>query len=314
MLGSKLIALFGNYQLSLVLGNSLRLTGSRAIPEKGTKEVILLTPTPTSSDQQTLLFIRMEKLLSKPSFESTDIHEPLLEDGFPVRRVKYSWLWRNILGITCAVYVVVSAPLIVFSVRNYIPQPYSPANHLLSYQRQQLYFGEDSKYSGLPEDVDEAWDSLLEPINIRVTKQELQQAHAKFGDDIVRLTDGDYVSVLSVHHELHCLDALRRNIFRDYYYANATVEETDYNILHLTHCADTIRRSLMCKADLAIYTAYWIGDHKALPSKELRSESDTVCVNWEAIDTWSRKRLLPKNEYKVRPGPFEKVPLAESRR
>ncbi|KAG9236195.1 hypothetical protein BJ875DRAFT_357948, partial [Amylocarpus encephaloides] len=81
----------------------------------------------------------------------------------------------------------------------------APVNHLLSYERQPLYFGEDSKYTGLPEDVDAAWDYLLEP-----------------------------------------------------------------------HCVDTIRRSLMCKADVAVYTAYWIGDHTAFPSKELRSNSNTV--------------------------------------
>lgn len=121
---------------------------------------------------------------------------------------------------------------------------------------------------------------------------------------------------------------MRRNIFHDYYYPNATKEEADYSIVHLSkypsnqvlaprkellihqltdaaHCVDTIRRSLMCKADVAIYTAYWIGDHTAVPSKELRSESDTVCVNWEAIDAWSRQRLLPKDKYKLKPGPFE---------
>lgn len=116
---------------------------------------------------------------------------------------------------------------------------------------------------------------------------------------------------------------MRRNIFHDYYYPNATEEEAEYNIVHMSkyrsgscfprihqltdaaHCVDTIRRSLMCKADVAIYTAYWIGDHNAIPSKELRSESDTVCVDWEAIDAWSRERMLPKDKYKLKPGPFE---------
>lgn len=38
----------------------------------------------------------------------------------------------------------------------------APVNHLLSYQRQRLYFGEDEKFTGYPKDVDEAWDYLLE--------------------------------------------------------------------------------------------------------------------------------------------------------
>ncbi|EDN97922.1 predicted protein [Sclerotinia sclerotiorum 1980 UF-70] len=83
--------------------------------------------------------------------------------------------------------------------------PYSPVNGMISYERHPLYFGEDPKFAGAPEDVDEAWDYLLEP-----------------------------------------------------------------------HCVDTIRRSLMCKADVGLYTAYWIGDHNAFPNKELRSESETI--------------------------------------
>jgi hypothetical protein len=65
----------------------------------------------------------------------------------------------------------------------------------------------------------------------------------------------------------------------------------------------------MCKADPAVYTAYWIGDQHAFPNKELRSGSDTVCVDWEGIDSWARTRLLPKNKYKVRPGPFENMTI-----
>jgi hypothetical protein len=65
----------------------------------------------------------------------------------------------------------------------------------------------------------------------------------------------------------------------------------------------------MCKADLAVYTAYWIGDQYAYPSKELRSESETVCVDLSIVDAWARARLLPKNKYKVRPGPYENTTL-----
>jgi hypothetical protein len=38
----------------------------------------------------------------------------------------------------------------------------APVDHALSYQRQPLYFGEDSNYTGLPEEVDAAWNYLLE--------------------------------------------------------------------------------------------------------------------------------------------------------
>ncbi|KAI0539931.1 hypothetical protein GGR58DRAFT_462510 [Xylaria digitata] len=193
---------------------------------------------------------------------STDSHEPLLDEKDEAQRPNEGFLqrWKPLtLRIALLIYVLCSSISLVVLGWNYNEKPYSPVNHVLSYERKALYFGENPKFTGLPEEVDEAWDYLLEPINIRLTHHELEQSRATFADEIVQLTDGDYVSVLSVHHELHCLDALRRNIYYSYYYPNATEEERRYSIIHMSHCVDTIRRSLMCKADIAVYTAYWIG-------------------------------------------------------
>ncbi|KAK4209725.1 Alpha/Beta hydrolase protein [Rhypophila decipiens] len=242
----------------------------------------------------------MEKVTFKlpfPKRHAVETYEPLLDgegedqnchdEGRCIQIVnksaetqKISILRRLFLTVT-GLYVVFSAVTLFVLAKDRVPQPYSPANHLLSYQRQRLYFGEDEKFTGHPKNVDEAWDYLLEPINIRATEKELQQARAEFSDDIVRLVDGDYIAVLSVHHELHCLDALRRNIFPEYYYDLNNTADKQMNIAHMTHCVDTIRRSLMCKADVSLYTAYWIGDHTAVPSKELRSKSDTVSMTEE---------------------------------
>ncbi|GAW21674.1 hypothetical protein ANO14919_111970 [Xylariales sp. No.14919] len=240
----------------------------------------------------------------------TESHEPLIDEKDEAQTPNNRFLQISkplLLKVVLVFYVLFSSISLVVLGRNYNEKPYSPVNHVLSYERQALYFGEDPRFTGLPEEVDEAWDYLLEPINIRMTHDELEQSRATFTDEIVQLTDGGYVSVLSVHHELHCLDALRRNIYYSYYYPNATEAERRYSVMHMSHCVDTIRRSLMCKADIAVYTAYWIGDHDAFPNKELRSNSDRICVNWEAIDGWARTRLLPKDKYKVKPGPFEKA-------
>ncbi|KAI8946016.1 hypothetical protein F4801DRAFT_566111 [Xylaria longipes] len=252
----------------------------------------------------------MEDSKARVSSDFVDVNDPLLENTLQGEASLYSGpsrLKRSIFLSILTIYVVISASVLIFLASKHVPQPYSPASHVLFYERQPLYFGEDVRYSGLPGEVDEAWDTLLEPINIRTTKDELRQARSPTSDDIVQVSDGGYVSVLSVYHELHCLDALRRNIYPDYYYPNATTKKMETNIVHMIHCVDTIRRSLMCKADVAVYAAYWIADHTAIPSKELRSGSDTVCVNWEAVDSWSRSRMLLRDRYKVRPGPFEKT-------
>ena len=62
----------------------------------------------------------------------------------------------------------------------------------------------------------------------------------------------------------------------------------------------------MCKADISVYSTYWIGDQAAFPSKDLRSEAERVCVNWDLIEGWARERLLERNKFKVLAGPYEK--------
>jgi hypothetical protein len=77
-------------------------------------------------------------------------------------------------------------------------------------------------------------------------------------------------------------------------------------LTNLAHCIEYIRRTVMCHADVSVYTASWIADSHEHPNKDLVSGGDRVCVNWDTIDTWSRQRALVKNVYKVKPGPFEK--------
>lgn len=62
----------------------------------------------------------------------------------------------------------------------------------------------------------------------------------------------------------------------------------------------------MCHADVGLYTAEWIADSHEPENKVLKTNADTVCVNWDAIDQWARKRALKPFGYHVLPGPFEK--------
>lgn len=79
------------------------------------------------------------------------------------------------------------------------------------------------------------------------------------------------------------------------------------NILtNLAHCIEYIRRTVMCHADVSVYTASWIADSHEHPNKDLVAGGERVCVDWDTIEKWSRERALVKNVYKVKPGPFEK--------
>ena len=62
----------------------------------------------------------------------------------------------------------------------------------------------------------------------------------------------------------------------------------------------------MCRPDLTLYIAEWIDDSHARRSKQLRSNAQTKCVNWDLLDGWARKRALKAREFKLKAGPFEK--------
>lgn len=249
-----------------------------------------------------------------------DVHceAPLLDEKIESEEtatpeINFQRFFPSIKNIIFIIYVAVSLPILVSTVWNHRAHIYSPVNPLIKYERQPLHEEHEDLvhkgYVGNPEDTEENWRRLLEPMNFKATEDELLKSNIKIDDRIVRVSGGGYVGVLSVYHELHCLEALRRSTLRSYYYANMTAAGMDHDdrvIGHLTHCIEYIRRTIMCHADVSVYAATWIADSHEKPNKDLISNGERECVNWDAIDKWSRERALKKKVYKVKPGPFEK--------
>lgn len=72
------------------------------------------------------------------------------------------------------------------------------------------------KYKGLPRpELDEAWDSLMSHMNIRVHPNEAKQS--KFASVELNDGSGDLFGMPAVFHGLHCLKTLRRIQFPEYY-------------------------------------------------------------------------------------------------
>lgn len=65
------------------------------------------------------------------------------------------------------------------------------------------------------------------------------------------------------------------------------------------HCIETLRISLMCSADISLYTFHWQEPHATRPSTKTASERH--CVNWKALDDWSRSRAVELNPRLKRP-------------
>ncbi|RDA90672.1 hypothetical protein CP533_4675 [Ophiocordyceps camponoti-saundersi (nom. inval.)] len=180
---------------------------------------------------------------------------------------------------------------------------YTPAWEALKWEPRVLENEIEIKnpFKGLPRpEMDEAWNKLLGPTAIRVSKEDLQ----KINRTSVPLQDGSgYMAGLDVYHQRY----VRRYLHKDYY--NMTQEKNMGQ--HIDHCLDSLRQYIMCNADLSIQTFDWIPNfHRPWPNFRIVHE----CANWEAIEEWAwahhfdgfdQSLLRHPNFHPELPGPFD---------
>lgn len=59
---------------------------------------------------------------------------------------------------------------------------------------------------------------------------------------------------------------------------------------------DTIRKFIMCRADVAMQTLRWEDGQRA-PAHNFETEHE--CVNWEALDAWAASRMVNIHDPKM---------------
>ncbi|KAI1177766.1 hypothetical protein F4777DRAFT_576583 [Nemania sp. FL0916] len=165
----------------------------------------------------------------------------------------------------------------------------SPAWESINYEFK--YFADDKvsakKYFGEPNEEREAlWEELLGPPAIRFTPEEIRLQN-KPEDKTVQLPDGDYVGVINVFHDLHCLRRVGRMLYPDHYWPNSTSEEKSHNIMHSAHCLDRLRQTIQCQADISVVTFTW-GKRTTSPLGNLTTPHE--CVNWDSLSSWVENR------------------------
>ncbi|KAI0150788.1 hypothetical protein GGR57DRAFT_514058 [Xylariaceae sp. FL1272] len=105
-----------------------------------------------------------------------------------------------------------------------------------------VVFLEEAAYSAPPNISNAAWESLI-PV----------------GRGFIELEDGNLGHkrryCVSVFHQLHCLDMLRRGYYSAAgYSSNGAIERHSHagQPAHMQHCFDYIRQALMCAADATL--------------------------------------------------------------
>lgn len=117
--------------------------------------------------------------------------------------------------------------------------------------------------------------------------------------------DGKYFAIISVAHQLHCVDLIRKYMFREHYpdypafkdsesmivehvgTSDSSHSMTEQNVTdrHRTdHCIDFIRQNIMCNGDVGIMPFTDRGKDK--PPKA-RFSGKRICRDFRAIQDWA---------------------------
>ncbi|KXT09250.1 hypothetical protein AC579_6778 [Pseudocercospora musae] len=140
------------------------------------------------------------------------------------------------------------------------------------------------RFVGAPsEEVDQAWEHEL--LRKRYFGLTADETNDQFGDEFGAkqdwIFDMFWVSP-STYHNLHCLNYLRKSLSPEHY----GIEDTPAapfvmsHRMHLDHCIEQIRQSLMCSLDLTPIPRPWI------PAGEIyHADLDRwhTCRSWDAV-------------------------------
>ncbi|KFA47557.1 hypothetical protein S40293_02129 [Stachybotrys chartarum IBT 40293] len=183
----------------------------------------------------------------------------------------------------------------------YFARPYSPHSPAFSsMQYQTLRYNITptalgSEYVGYGPKVDEAWNAVTADVGDHVISPD-DLRHLGLDASSITAEDGatgtvGYRAGVQVFRQLHCLNLLRQNSFRDYYGHRAGYIAVPQEKLrmHLDHCLEMLRTTIMCESDVSIFT------YKSYDDVEGHwPDLNTVhtCRNFDAVRDWASKKAL----------------------
>ncbi|KAM0553034.1 hypothetical protein ACHAPJ_007580 [Fusarium lateritium] len=97
-------------------------------------------------------------------------------------------------------------------------------------------------------------------------------------------------------HQNHCLDAIRKAVYYNYYYrhkrgfgANPPEDYRSKYYAHADHCIDFLRQDIACKADLSISTYRWM-EGEVTPEADFNTWHQ--CRDFEGLLAWHAKHEI----------------------
>ncbi|OJJ75704.1 hypothetical protein ASPBRDRAFT_378605 [Aspergillus brasiliensis CBS 101740] len=206
----------------------------------------------------------------------------------PIRFSRY--LYLIILGISLMFNLLGLFNIIRGSKDICIPDPlYSPANRIIDYKTVAFNSGFVSRtpYMGPPSDAyDEAWEDLYNYGIIKVPQSDAAQLINRTLP--LASEPGMYVIGLDVFHQLHCLHHLHKKAWgHDMGLNMSDAKEVERFWIHLDHCSDSIRQSLMCSSDVSTIHWQW---NESITRWQADGRIVHTCRDFNAIRDWAFER------------------------
>jgi len=240
--------------------------------------------------------------LKSPPSPSRDGHgpNPSLGDS-TARRTFLRRYWPTLVGLT-----FFCASLVLFNSSPRVPpaaqcakqlSAYSPAIEAVEY-RDVIFNGSlrhPSEFRGAPSPaVDAAWDRISDLRPLRIFEDDLAKIGKEPRPSLAKYQPehgGGYIATLEIAHHMHCLNMLRKNTYWDYYAPldESYQQDPDFYHVHLDHCIELLRQSLMCTADVGLITFDWVADHRR-PWPDFSTQHR--CRNYDAIVDWNQERSV----------------------
>ena len=139
----------------------------------------------------------------------------------------------------------------------------------------------DSRYTGTPSPSgDTAWENLQA---VRGIVLQPDQARAlDLPNSGLSTHNGTVAGLLGVQHNLHCIRIVYQAFYPEYYYpTQRSKAESRARMIHVGHCLEAIRQSVMCTPDLTPRAMRWEDDERLdiaiIPSVDLQ------CLDWDNL-------------------------------
>ncbi|GIZ40867.1 hypothetical protein CKM354_000418900 [Cercospora kikuchii] len=147
-------------------------------------------------------------------------------------------------------------------------------------------------YTGTPtKAMDRAWNKLIKHRYFLIDDSEAREAWGPDYEQYYRYPDtekrkGGYVAGLDVLHTLHCVNMLRKALYKDYYKEHNHGSKK-FQQYHIDHCLDIVRQNIQCNSDLTLIPTRWWDGMGKNGRNFIDSDQVHTCRNFGKIREWA---------------------------